>query len=609
MKLGNPTGVYIPVSEVFPSIQNNFETFRSLLQGLSRTDSLFWCARLNLIISCPSDSHRMIGQDAGLDFVKRQQYGIYSLCNKEEISAIHDYICKKGADQRVVIFFRGQLLELMRWITLFCHDHPEDGKTFDCPEIRSRLVQVALIASDIWAKRVCENRFSLENGIEIARQKSLGAIRKCTEAVIPAMDVSRSLGRGCTLFEEHFPNYYPCFKKEFQTLTGLSIEEYYNCLSAMIMNYMVPKINTDWNGIFEISHLGATTPYKDMLQKYIALESQTVDELRERLWGNIKGKTKNEEGTQYYDYKPLREKPILFAKDGRAIILDPVFYSDKVAVGPLFHLTNNRTRDEANRIFSAFGEAFERYTGDILKRMFPDIPGALSKRLACNINGFDKAGNEIEIDACLNDVREIVLFEIKAVWIPESEILGDEYEKYLFKRYVLTDGTNRDRKNKGIAQLARIINVLASKEWLGQNQEFSETQLIYPVLLLHDSFFLAPVYGKFLASKFEELIMPDDVLRSGELKKGDVRIAPLIIMTIEDLENLEFSIEYFGFRDFLADYCKASPDRMDSVHNFIAFSSKYNQKIYRNKAITAKGADLLQRSIKAVFGKDVSERI
>lgn len=64
MKLGNPTGVYIPVSEVFPSIQNNFETFRSLLQGLSRTDSLFWCARLNLIISCPSDSHRMIGQDA-----------------------------------------------------------------------------------------------------------------------------------------------------------------------------------------------------------------------------------------------------------------------------------------------------------------------------------------------------------------------------------------------------------------------------------------------------------------------------------------------------------------------------------------------------------------
>lgn len=492
----------------------------------------------------------------------------------------------------------------MRWITLYCHDHPEDGNTFDNPEIRSRFVQVALMASDIWAKRVFGNRFSLENGIEIARQKSLGAIRKCMEAGTPAMDVSRSLGRGFTLFEEHFPHYYPCFKKEFQSLSGLSIEEYYNCLSAMIMNYMVPKINTDWNGIFEISHLGATTPYKDMLQKYIALESQTVDELRERLWGNIREKIKSDEDVQNYDYRPLREKPILLAKDGRAIILDPLFYSDKVSVGPLFHLTHNRTRNEANRIFSAFGEAFERYTGDILKRMFPDVRGALSKRLACNIKGFDKAGNELEIDACLNDVREIVLFEIKAVWIPESKILGDEYEKYLRKRYVLTDGTHRDRKNQGIAQLARMIRILASKEWQGQNQEFSETQLIYPVLLLHDPFFSAPVYGNFLASKFKELVMPDDVLRSGELKKGDVRIAPLIIMTIEDLENLEFSIEHFGFRDFLADYSKASPDRMVSIHNFIA-SSKYSQKIYRNKAITAKGADLLQRSIKAVFGKDV----
>jgi len=609
MKLGTPSGIYVPISEVFPSVQSNLENFRTLLQELSLTDSLFWCARLNLIISCPSDSHRLIGQDTELDFVKRQQYGIYSLCNKEEISAINDYIRKKGDGQRVAIFFRGQLLELMRWIVLYCHDQPEDGKTFDCPEIRSRFFQVALMASDIWGTRVCGNRFSLENGIEIARQKSLGAIRKCMEAVTPAMDCSRSIGRGFTLFEEHFPNHYPCIKKEFQSLTGLSIEEYYNCLSAMLLHYIVPKINTDWNGIFEISNLGETTLYKEILQKYIALESQTVDELRERVWGNIKEKTKNVVNTQFYDYKPLREKPILLAKDGRAIILDPFFYSDKVSVGPLFHLTNNRTRDEANRIFSAFGEVFEKYTGDILKRMFPDTPGALSKRLACNIKGFDKAGNELEIDACLNDVREIVLFEIKAVWIPESEILGDEYEKYLCKRYVLSDGTNRDRKNQGIAQLARIIRILASKEWLGQNHEFSETHLIYPVLLLHDPFFSAPVYGNFLASKFEELVMPDDVLRSGELKKGDVRIAPLIIMTIEDLENLEFSIEYFGFRDFLADYCKASPDRMVSIHNFITSSSKYNQKIYRNKAITAKGAALLQRSIKAVFGKDVSERI
>jgi hypothetical protein len=50
------------------------------------------------------------------------------------------------------------------------------------------------------------------------------------------------------------------------------------------------------------------------------------------------------------------------------------------------------------------------------------------------------------------------------------------------------------------------------------------------------------------------------------------RVAPLTIITIQDLENLERSIEGFGFIDMLRDYDRECPDRMRSLHNFLAFS-------------------------------------
>ncbi len=38
--------VFLPISEIFPDIESDLKTFKSLLRELSRTDALFWCARL-----------------------------------------------------------------------------------------------------------------------------------------------------------------------------------------------------------------------------------------------------------------------------------------------------------------------------------------------------------------------------------------------------------------------------------------------------------------------------------------------------------------------------------------------------------------------------------
>jgi len=597
----NPIGVFIPLSEVFTGVENNIETFKNLMSRLSRADTLFWCARLNYVVSSSSE----------IDHMTRQQFGLSQFLTSKEIDAVNDFVQRFGGPQRVTIFFRGQILELIRCVTLYCHDHPGDGTTFKDPEIRRTFAKAALIASDIWAKRVFGNRFSLDGGPALARERALGSIRKSIEDASSAPNLVRALGRGWALFSEYFPRYYLPFENEFESSFGLSLEQYYICTCSIITNFMNPHAEKMGTGIFDANSLGQSTPYRQILKKYLANESQTPDEMKEALWGKSDFNFSNFDDLPSYDYRSLRERPILRVEDGRAIILDPLFYSEKASIGPLFQiLKGNVSREKSNEIFGAFGNAFENYACDILKRIFPDIASTMTQRLSCNITlqQSNQSGKTIEIDACLNDVTEIVLFEMKAVWIREDEILTDEHENFLEhlrKKYGVSEESSIDRKTKGIGQLARLIKVMSTEEFSMLNKDFSEAQLIYSILLVHDPSLGAPVYGNFLASEFKAYISPDVELRSGELRKGRLRIAPLIIMTVEDLENLETSLEHFGFRDLLSDYSRTCIDRLVSLHNYIA-SSNYGKKIYHSRWVAGKALELLDKTKEAVFpGEEV----
>jgi hypothetical protein len=127
-------------------------------------------------------------------------------------------------------------------------------------------------------------------------------------------------------------------------------------------------------------------------------------------------------------YRDLRERPILALADGGAAILDPTFFGEKIAIGPLFHLLARARGGKANEIFGAFGLAFEDYANAILRRMYPDCAG-LASRLRCSVTGRDREGRDFDIDAVLNDVRQVVVFEEKAAWLKDEVVLGDMVNK------------------------------------------------------------------------------------------------------------------------------------------------------------------------------------
>ena len=273
----------------------------------------------------------------------------------------------------------------------------------------------------------------------------------------------------------------------------------------------------------------------------------------------------------------------MVAHDGRAIILDPTFFAEKVSVGPLFQLLKGNSRKKGDELLSLFGKAFEDYATDILRRMYPSRP-PLVDRAAYGLKGKTAKGQEFEIDASLLDAREAVIFEVKAAWLREDAIADSTHETLLRdirKKYGIEPGSNKH--GKGVAQLARSIGAISRGEWYGSNREFAETRVVYPVLLVHDTRLHTPGLGAFLESEFRALL--------GDISIGKI-VAPLTIMTIQDLETLELSVEHFSFVELLAAYSRDCRDRMQSLHNYVAFSD-YGKRTVPNRYLMESSSEIL----------------
>jgi hypothetical protein len=316
----------------------------------------------------------------------------------------------------------------------------------------------------------------------------------------------------------------------------------------------------------------------DLFPTYFERESQTPEKLGAALWDDFAGR----------GYRDLRERPILALADGRAAILDPTFFGEKIAIGPLFHLLARARGGKANEIFGAFGLAFEDYANGILRRMYPYRAG-LASRLRCSITGRDREGRDFEMDAVLNDVRQVVVFEEKAAWLKDEVVLGDidQWIEQIRSRYGIATASvgGKQERSKGVAQLAQLVRRILDANCGAVQPDFAAAEVVHPVLLVHDTGLNAPAYGTFLDAEFRSLL--------GSVPLGK-RVMPLTVMTIADLESLESSVEEFSMRQLLEDYAAAQPEALVSLHNFIAVDPRYAGKI-KPSAQLMKDSDHLMR--------------
>jgi hypothetical protein len=538
--------VFVTVEDIFPGTKADERTLLALLERLSRDDTLFNAARVNTLITGPGD----------FDAKGRQQAALGTYWTPEQVERINDFARRHPGSGTPFVFFAGQLRELVRWTARYAKNLPGDGDTFKDPEVRERFVKAALIASTLWSNRTYGDKLSAEGEVAEVRMRALGALRKGIEETNLGLHLGVAIGRGIALFTRYLPKHYPGFAEEFERKTGLTIHQYLGCVTVLA-TYAQQRSTT--GPLFISQTVAAETAYRAVFPRFFALEAQSPEAMAQSLWTNF----------ETLEYRALRERPIMIVEDGRGMILDPTFFVERLSIGALFHVAGGMGRQESNRLFGSFGDAFEEYATDFLRRMYPSRPG-LVDRVAFGVIGRDGQGKGFEIDTSVIDVKRAAIMEIKAAFLSEAAIADPNPETLLNEirsKYGAAQG--KGERGKGVAQLARSIGAIIRGEWEGPNGEFAGMTTLYPVLVVHDGRLDAPALGNFLEADFRALL--------GPVPEGK-HVAPLTIMTIQDLENLEKSVSAFGLLDLLADYSRECPDRMRSLHNYTVYSP-YAQKI------------------------------
>jgi hypothetical protein len=552
--------MFLDVASVYPGAVASESAMRAVLDGLSRDDALLFCARINALVS---------GYSPRLSAVERQAQALSLLCSPHELATTAAYRATHG---NPVAFFRGQILELARNVAIHCTNLEGDGETFHNQTARSSFLHAALIASGLWSTRIYGGRLLDEGTLEQQLHRALGAFRKGVEESNMAPHTGVAIGRGWLLFSKYLPARLADFDALFESATHLTLQQYYVCSTAL-MKFTFPDWQNGRGHIFRTEYVPAGRAYAEIFRLFMNLEAQSVETLKAAFLSEAKE----------LSFKALREKPIVSFDGQRSAILDPAFYSEHLTISPLFHvLAANKAR--ANEIFGAFGFAFEDYATELLEGMYP-TGEVLHRRLSCRIPGHNAAGEAFEVDALLNNVTAAAVFEMKASWIREDRILTADFNTFIeeLRRkygYVPSSG----ERPKGVAQLAKIIGAIVRGEWTGEHDDFQRLTHIYPVLMVHDERMAAAGLGSFLDREFRQLL--------GDIPRR-IFVHRLIVMTIADLENLASSVEHFSLMELLGAYSRQDPERMRSVHNFMA-TSEYAIKIVPSAGLIAATQDLMQ---------------
>jgi hypothetical protein len=460
---------------------------------------------------------------------------------------------------------------MAKFLTGGTSELPGDGTTFEDPETRRRFVQAALLANDVWGDRIYASGLNVTDDPATDRQRAAATLRQAIGSNASGLELQRVLARGGAIYDKHFARHFPTAREDFQQATGLELEHYPLCVSVFMIDFCkVDLENVDKQpGILTVATVASTVPpdAAEAIAKFCALESQTPDELRAALLSN--GAVPD--AGAHFDHKPLRARPMLRTADGRAIIIDPRYFGEKLVVGPLFRLAQFHARDKplTNQLFTAFGNSFETYVQDLLTCI-----GKTAQKLWLNPSR-QILRNRVELtDGAIRFGPDLLAVEAKGVFIPETAFQGNDVSTYLSqvrKKYSKEESPDGSTRPRGVGQLAHAVSLMVRDGFLDEQGDLDEVARVFPILVVHDPLLCTPGHAEFLGDEFVQALEFECERGIGYIQHGRFLIAPLTIMSIDDVEDLESSAENFRLDEFLAEYClQGQAGARPTLHDFMA---------------------------------------
>ena len=262
------------------------------------------------------------------------------------------------------------------------------------------------------------------------------------------------------------------------------------------------------------------TPLYNKLLKHICI---SIDELASTLHGE-------EKFSLPIEFRAWRKFPLVKLHENEIFSIDNGFLKDKLETGVFWIIRDKLEKDEkdkGNQIIQLQGEVFEGYAASIIER---GINAQTPSRVETCIRSpkyIQKTEKECT-DIAVCDGEALTLLECKSPVLAARTKFSNNFSNF----------RNGIRRNvmKGIKQLSNAIQLLGhakeSEMREVQGIDMSTVKKIYPVLVLSDPIFSLVFMNRYFNFEFKNIVRYCDL-------KPHLKIMPLSVLTVEDLEYLE----------------------------------------------------------------------
>jgi hypothetical protein len=584
----------LPLSVLTPDNPLDTVRFKQLIGRLPTDQTLFQCAKLNLIFTYASLTQKQGVQEFAIELLRTQGW-LY----QRDIERIEKYLRKRNERFEDNVFFsRTQCLEPMRWLSVW-GDGSGRLRTNDIQQ-KQAFARAMLQSFEIWKERT-QRQLPLmilsDNITREQRFESLRFMREAEQWKLPNLHPAFHFCRTKRLFIDEFFGHNSELQSAVERQLQMSIDDYVACIinvSSLVGRWLAKMDNRILSTFeFDPTTVCSTAPHMaPTFDRFVQLEGQTAEQLLRRYENSIS------DPFSLTETRPLRERPILLRNDRRsATVIDLSFFFERASSGLLFQSASVA----GNAAMEQFGEAFERY---VCGRLDDYV---LTKRSQGMIlTGFPRVSTDVMeaefADYALVIGKTVLLIEIKGSWFREDNVAkqtADDYWLEVQKKFV----TNDKGRRKGVGQLAHSI-----KTWTEGSAkpslpiQLQDIDTIIPVLLTSDRYMSALWHSEFLAEEFQSRLLGFASPVKADFDLKGYRILNLCLITIDEFDEFEARAVRGTLDELLKAYSEQIPDRESCAGAFICMQEP--DPFALKPALAAEGEHVIDAAAERFFGTD-----
>ncbi len=321
----------------------------------------------------------------------------------------------------------------------------------------------------------------------------------------------------------------------FAKTVGISLSEYIDITVALLSYLLVPDKNGELNIIRPIEvkpFLAKSRLRQAALESYLALESSTVEELREKFKSQPRYLNK-------FSFLPFKAHPVIEIQKGLYFCIDSHFLSEKLNAGLYWKIFDNLPGNCRSDFSEVYGHIFEIYARRLLRGVLNHPRIDPKKGFLFSDPRYANGDQSFDELIYYPDTKHLIVIETKGSFMNTTAKFGRSivrFWKEIKQKYIETE----KGEAKGIGQLVKHIGNLFAEE-KSIRRHISDDSLdrwiqaaekITPILIVQEPVICFHIHEYYLNNEFNKK------LKKLRLRAG-VNVANLAVINIETLEKLK----------------------------------------------------------------------